>query len=137
DANNHFRVAVPERNAAVLNTDRTPTILTLMGRDDFNVEDLEASLRKATRPDCYFSARISSLCARIFRTKLYANITMLGVAYQRGLIPVSLEALKEGIRHTIKADFKKNLRAFDVGRKLVSHPALFWERDPAPSLART
>lgn len=137
DANQPFRVAVPGRTAAVVNTDRTPTIPMLMGRDDFRVEDLEAALRKATRPDCYFSARISSLCERIFGTKLYANITMLGVAYQRGLIPVTLEALKEGIRNTIKADFKKNLRAFDVGRKLVSHPELFWDSEPAPSLART
>lgn len=137
DANQPFRVAIPEKTAAVVNTDRTPTIRTLMGKDGFRVEDLETSLRKATRPDCYFSARISSLCERIFGTKLYANITMLGVAYQRGLIPMSLEALKEGIRNTIRADFKKNLRAFEVGRKLVSNPELFWEQDPAPSLART
>jgi len=67
---------------------------------------------------------------------------MLGIAYQLGLIPVSLEALKEGIRHTIRADFRKNLRAFDVGRKLVSRPDLF--ADPfgeqptsSRSLART
>jgi indolepyruvate ferredoxin oxidoreductase len=50
---------------------------------------------------------------------------------------VTLDAIKDGIRHTIKADFKENLRAFDVGRKLVSHPELFWESEPAPSLART
>jgi indolepyruvate ferredoxin oxidoreductase len=137
DANQPFRVASPERTAAVVNIDRTPTIRALMGLDDFRVEDLEAGLRKATRPDSYFSARISSLCERIFGTKLYANITMLGVAYQRGLIPMSLEAVKEGIHNTIRADFKKNLRAFDVGRKLVSHPELFGEREPAPSLART
>ncbi|MEP0843602.1 MAG: 2-oxoacid:acceptor oxidoreductase family protein, partial [Phycisphaerae bacterium] len=137
DANQPFRVALPQRTAAVVNTDRTPTIRTLMGKDAFRVEELEAALRAATRPDCYFSARISSLCERIFGTKLYANITMLGVAYQRGLIPLSLEALKEGIRNTIRADFKKNLRAFEVGRKLVSNPELFWEVEPAPSLART
>jgi indolepyruvate ferredoxin oxidoreductase len=137
DANQSFRVASPQRTAAVINTDRTPTIRTLMGLDNFRVEDLESSLRKATRSDSYFSARISSLCERIFGTKLYANITMLGVAYQRGLVPISLEAIKEGIRNTIRADFKKNLRAFDVGRKLVSHPELFGDREPAPSLART
>jgi indolepyruvate ferredoxin oxidoreductase len=123
---------------AVINTDRTPTIRTLMGRDGFSVDELEGTLRSATRAEQYFSARISSLCERIFGTKLYANITMLGVAYQRGHIPVSLEAMKEGIRRTIRADFKKNLRAFDIGRKLVSHPELFTEHLPrGDSLART
>ena len=62
DANQSFRVATPQRTAAVINTDRTPTIRTLMGLDDFRVEELEAMLRKATRPDCYFSAT-SPRCA--------------------------------------------------------------------------
>jgi len=132
-----FRISSADRTAAVINTDRTPTIRTLMGLDEFKVDELERALRQATRSDRYFSARITSLCERIFGTKLYANITMLGVAFQRGLIPVSLEAMKEGIRNTIRADFKKNLRAFDIGRKLVSHPHLFAEHEPEPSLART
>ncbi len=141
NAREKFRVADPDRTATVVNTDASPTIRTLLGRDAINVEQLEATLRQVSRPGMYFSARISSLCERIFGTKLYANITMLGVAYQRGLIPVSLESLKEGIRQTIRADFKKNLRAFDVGRKLVSHPNLFADlfgEQAAPrSLART
>ncbi|MBP7936569.1 MAG: indolepyruvate ferredoxin oxidoreductase [Phycisphaerae bacterium] len=125
DAGQKFRVASPKRTAVVVNTDASPTIRTLMGRDEINVEYLELCLRKATRPDGYFAARVSLLCERIFGTKLYMNITMLGIAWQRGLIPVSLDALKEGIRGTIRADFKKNLRAFDVGRKLVCRPDLF------------
>src|SRR5690606_34316646 len=42
------------------------------------------------------------------------------------------DAMKEGIRKTIRADFKKNLRAFDLGRKLVSHPQLFADHSVAP-----
>ncbi len=125
DANAPFRVASRERTAAVVNIDRTPTIRTLMGLDAFEVDRLEKTLREATRPDRFFAARVSSLSERIFGTKLYANITMLGVAYQLGLIPVSLTAMKEGIRNTIRVDIKKNLRAFDVGRKLVCRPELF------------
>jgi len=70
---------------------------------------------------------VSSLCERIFGTKLYANIVMLGVAYQRGLVPVSLEAMRDGIRKSVRADLDKNLRAFDVGRKFVTNPELFGE----------
>jgi indolepyruvate ferredoxin oxidoreductase len=137
DPKTTFRVASPERTAAVVNTDPTPTIRMLIGNDSFRVDDLERTLRKAVRPDRFFTGRISSLCERIFGTKLYMNITMLGIAYQNGLIPVSLEAMKEGIRKTIRADFKRNLRAFDLGRKLVSHPELFTEGEIPVSLART
>jgi len=137
DPDKPFRVASPKRTAVVVNTDPTPTTRNLMGLDQTHPDELENILKNATRADRYFSTRISSLCERIFGTKLYANITMLGVAYQCGLIPVSLESLKDGIRHTIRADFRKNLRAFQVGRKLVSHPELFYEQEPTRTLAQT
>ncbi len=132
-----FRVASRDRTAAVVNTDKAPTVLTLIGQGDFDVDSLEQTLRGATHREKFFAHRISTLCERLFGTKLYANITMLGTAYQLGLIPVSLEAMKQGIRGTIRADFKKNMRAFNLGRKLVTNPELFAERKPPRTLART
>jgi len=142
DGKSPFRVADPSRTAAVVNTDPSPTIRTLMGLDGIGIDQLEADLKQATDPERYFSARIALLCERIFGTKLYSNITMLGIAYQRGLLPLSLTALQEGIREAISADFEKNLRAFDVGRKLVYRPDLFADlfgeqQAPSRSLART
>ncbi|MBI4578937.1 MAG: 2-oxoacid:acceptor oxidoreductase family protein [Planctomycetes bacterium] len=127
DASAPFRVADPRRTAVVVNVDCTPTILMLMGRENIDPDELQTALHRATRADRYFAARVSSLCERIFGTKLYVNIVMLGVAYQRGLIPVSLEAIRDGIRRSVRADLEKNLRAFDVGRKFVTNPELFGE----------
>ena len=143
DAKGKHRVASAQRTSVVVNTDPSPTIRALMGLDAIRVEELEADLRRISRADGYFSARVSLLCERIFGTKLYANITMLGIAYQRGLLPFPLRTLKEAIRRTVPADVTKNLRAFDVGRKLVSRPDLFEDlfgEQNAPgqrSLART
>jgi len=135
-----FRVASPDRTAAVVNVDPTPTIPVLLGRETIDPAALEQVLRRVTRPDRFLAVHVSSLCERIFGTKLYVNITMLGAAWQLGLIPVSLEAVREGIRQTIRADLDKNLRAFDVGRKLVCRPELFAElfdpEFPRRSLAR-
>jgi indolepyruvate ferredoxin oxidoreductase len=136
-----FLVASPERTAIVVNSDVAPTIRTLLGRDQSRPEEWEAALRRMARPGQFSSARVAALCERIFGTKLYVNLTMLGIAYQRGLIPLSLEAIQTGIRKTMKVDVEKNLRAFDVGRKLVSHPELFGEIfgevQESRSLART
>ena len=136
DGRQPFRVASPDQTATVVNLDKTPTTRMLMGLDDFDAGEMERTLRAVSRPDGFFGHPISSLCERIFGTKLYANLTMLGIAYQLGHIPVSLESIKEGIRHTIRADFKKNLRAFNLGRKLVTNPELFTERKPPRTLAR-
>lgn len=122
-----FRVAHPSRTAAILNADCTPTSLMLLGRQELDPDSLQDVLRKVTRPDRYFAASVSSLCERIFGTKLYVNIVMLGVAYQRGVIPVSMAAIRDGIRKSVRVDLDKNLRAFDVGRKFVTNPELFGE----------
>jgi hypothetical protein len=63
------------------------------------------------------------------------------VAYQRGLVPVSLESMRQAISKSVRADLEKNLRAFEVGRKFVTSPELFGEvfgeTRPSSSLART
>ncbi|HUW82293.1 MAG TPA: DUF6537 domain-containing protein [Phycisphaerae bacterium] len=133
-----FRVASPQHTAAVINADKTPTITTLIQEEDFDVGELDALLRRRTRADAYFTHRLSYQCERLFGTKLYANVAMLGVAYQKGLIPVSLDSMKAGILETVRqTDFKKNMRAFNLGRKLVTSPELFAVEKPSPSLART
>ena len=43
DPKGNLRVGSPEHTAAVVNSYKTPTILTLLGKDDFDVAELEAT----------------------------------------------------------------------------------------------
>src|SRR5687767_8766949 len=47
---------------------------------------------------------------------------MLGVAFQLGLIPVSAHSIAWAIKDSIKRDHRKNLKAFNIGRKLALEP---------------
>tara|TARA_Y100000739_G_C20572862_1_gene448658 strand:+ start:1 stop:1197 length:1197 start_codon:yes stop_codon:yes gene_type:complete len=49
---------------------------------------------------------------------IYANIIVLGASYQAGLVPLSVEALKQAIRLN-GANVDNNLKAFDLGRLWV------------------
>jgi indolepyruvate ferredoxin oxidoreductase len=131
-----FRVTSPDKTTAVLNIDKTPTILNLLNRHDFDPAELQKIIRGRTRSDGYFAHNITAICERLFGTKLYANLTMLGLAYQQGLIPVSLASIEWAITHSVKADFKKNMRAFNLGRKLAAHPDLFAESPAAKTIAQ-
>ncbi len=124
------RVGSPDKTVAILNTAKTPTILSLLGKDDFCVHTLEQTVRRYTRSDQYFSADISDYSERIFGTKLYANIIMLGVAYQRGQLPLSLASLEWAIHETMGAAAADNYTAFNIGRKLVIDSA---SQRPAPA----
>jgi indolepyruvate ferredoxin oxidoreductase len=117
------RVGSPDYTTAIINTHKTPTIMTLLGKHDFDPAELERVLRRYTKADAYFSANISEVSERLFGTQLYANIIMLGVAYQRGLLPLTLENIEWAIQATMGGAAADNLKAFNVGRKLVVAPA--------------
>ncbi len=125
DPRHPHRVASPDRTAAVVNTAKTPTILTLMGRENFSVDSLEGALRRYTHRGHYFGFNVGDLCERVLDSKLYANIMMLGIAYQKGYLPLKIEALERAIHRVVRQDVARNLRAFNIGRKIAVQPGLF------------
>ena len=125
DPRGRVRIATKERTAAVINTDKIHTIRGLMGEDDHDPEKLLELIRQHTRDDDYLARNISRICEKYLGSKLYANIMMLGFAFQKGLIPVSMHSMAWAIKDTISTDFRKNLYAFNMGRKLVVQPDLF------------
>ena len=52
----------------------------------------------------------------MFGSHLAVNLFMVGVAYQGGLIPLSLQAIEQAIRLN-EVDVEKNLQVFEWGRK--------------------
>jgi indolepyruvate ferredoxin oxidoreductase len=125
DPKHPYRVASPQHTAAVVNTAKSPTILSLMGREDFKIEDLETTLRAYTQPDHYSSFNVGDLCERVLDSKLYANIMMLGIAFQKGYLPLKFEAIEKAIGEITGAEKERNLRAFEIGRKIAVQPELF------------
>ena len=63
----------------------------------------------------------SDLAKATLGDSIYSNMMIFGAAWQRGLIPLSLEALQEAIRLN-GAAVERNLRAFELGRWAVTHP---------------
>jgi len=125
DPRGRTRVASRERTAAVINTDKVGTSRTLTCLDNFSPADLERLIREHTRQEDFLARNISRICEKYLGSKLYANIMMLGFAFQKGLIPVSMHSMAWAIKDTIRADFRKNLYAFNMGRKLVVQNDLF------------
>lgn len=135
DPNTNQQVGSPERTAAVVNSHKTPTILALLGQEDFDPAELEAVLRAHTRPGAWFGD-VSELSEASFGTKLYANIMMVGIAYQLGLLPLELSNLEWAIGTGLGSAVADNLEAFRLGRLVVVDPdavyaAAHIHREPA------
>jgi indolepyruvate ferredoxin oxidoreductase len=127
--NGTVRIGSPQRTVAVVNAYKTPTILTLLGKDDFNVAELENTLRRYTKSDEYFGLNVAGISEYFFGTKLYANVVMLGIAFQKGLLPLSLENIEWGLRETMGSSAGDNIKALHLGRKLVFEPELVHEHE--------
>ena len=115
-----FRIASSNRTAAVVNTAKTETITTLIGKDDFDPETLAEELQTYTNADAYFGTDLFTISEQLFGNKLYANMMLLGTAFQRQLIPVELEPLQLALKQMVPhADLDTNMKAFTVGRRLA------------------
>jgi indolepyruvate ferredoxin oxidoreductase len=131
DPREQFRIASPERTCAVLNSYRQPTVYTLLGREDFDPDALREDIFDQCRPEHSFAHNLSELCEQRLGSKLYANIMMLGVAYQLGFIPVSARSIAWAIKDSIRREHRKNLKAFNIGRKIALEPRAL-PRKPTP-----
>lgn len=114
----HGRVARPllgpKRSRVVVSTDVSPTgrfVLNTETRDD--PAAMLASVRAVTREVVALPA--ARTIERDFGDLIFLNIYLLGAAFQRGLIPMSREALRRAIELN-GAAVPKNLAAFEAGR---------------------
>jgi indolepyruvate ferredoxin oxidoreductase len=115
--------AAPDRSVAVVSTSAVPT-----GRMVIDVAErfpeLASQLDKidaATRAPHNLYLDAQQLSERLFGDHMMTNTLVLGAAYQRGMVPVSADALERAIRLN-GAAVEKNLAAFAWGRAVVAAP---------------
>jgi indolepyruvate ferredoxin oxidoreductase len=88
--------------------------------------------RLASACKAYDGCPAARIAAHRFGDTLYANMIMLGFAWQKGLVPVSSRALYRAITlNGVAAD--QNLQAFEAGRIAAHDPAARAPRPAAPT----
>lgn len=132
----HLRVGSAEYTGAFVNLYKTQTIRSLMGIDHFSMASLESLLKRYTKPEKYFGFDFSTLSEKFLGSRLYANLVMLGTAFQKGLLPLKLESIYAAMQETVQSDLKKNMVAFNLGRRVALHPDEF-RLDLEPTFQKT
>ncbi len=113
----------PERARVVGNLAEVPTAdFVLRGQADLQAGERRRALRaRAGKGHCsFFDA--TALAKALFGDSVYANLMVLGQAWQQGLIPLSLEAIERAIQlNGVKVE--QNRQAFAAGRLVAADPA--------------
>jgi len=115
--------AAPERTVAVVSTSAVPTGRMVVDTAE-RYPELAAQLDRVeavTRSEHNLYLDAQRLSERLFGDHMMTNTLALGAAFQRGMLPVSRDALEDAIRLN-GAAVEKNLAAFAWGRAVVAAP---------------
>ncbi|MCW8945309.1 MAG: indolepyruvate ferredoxin oxidoreductase family protein, partial [Sedimenticola sp.] len=105
----------PERTSAVVNSHQTMTSGFIKQKDlTFPGSELQSQLNKTTQESHFIEA--TKLAESLLGDAIGANLFMVGFAWQKGYLPLSLEALKKAIELN-GVSIEDNLRALLWGRR--------------------
>ncbi len=117
----------------VLNTAAMPTGDLVLNRDaDLRIDTRVGAIAAAIGAGNLSPLDANALAEKLLGDSVFANVMMLGFAWQKGLIPVSDAALKQAILLNGVA-IPANTRAFDMGRIMAHSPDAL--TTPAPVTA--
>ena len=122
-ANESASTLQPERSRAVVNTNVVPTAAFQFNRDAVpRSERLDAALRERIGEHAVFAADASSVARALLGNDIGANLFLVGVAVQCGLLPLSIEAIQQAVRLN-GAAVDLNLTALALGRSFAVDPS--------------
>jgi indolepyruvate ferredoxin oxidoreductase len=134
----NLRMAHPRRTVAVVSTSEVQTA-SMIGRQSARFRAVDSAIAAIDRRtdgqrNVYLDAQ--TLAQTLFGDHMASNMIVLGAAWQRALIPISLEAIDKAIRLN-GVLVEHNLAAFGWGRAAVNDPdsvaALAATPQPAPA----
>ncbi|MEJ8574603.1 indolepyruvate ferredoxin oxidoreductase family protein [Microbaculum marinum] len=116
-------LSAPDRTRAILNADIAPTAeFVLHQTQSYNPYRLSRTIREAVAGAD--KANFARLAETVLGDAIFANMMLVGFAWQKGLIPVRLGAIEKAIRlNGAAAD--ANIRAVAAGRLLAERKDLF------------
>lgn len=118
----------------VLNEAEMPTADVVLNRDaNLRVSDRVNAIGGVVGMQNVSTVNANALAETCFGNSVFANIILLGMAWQRGLVPVSIEAMMRAIELNEVA-IDQNKAAFGVGRLLFAKPQAL-ERWVSPASA--
>lgn len=120
-----------ERTRAVINTTLTPVADFVRNRDlDFKELAVQKAIAARTMKDGRFPLPATGLATALMGDSIATNMFILGYAWQKGLIPLSLDSIKEAITLN-KVAIDNNLRTLHWGRA-AAHDLALIEKLVAP-----
>ncbi len=111
-----------DRTQAVVNTFIAPAAAQAADPElAFDSENILANVKSRVDTGQSVFTNVTDLAYGLLGNKVYANIFMLGIAFQKGLIPLEFNSIRQAIELNDKA-VEENISAFNWGRRYALDP---------------
>jgi indolepyruvate ferredoxin oxidoreductase len=129
-----LRVAHESRTHAIANSGEFAVEASLgtMAGGALSRGRIAAALGAVTRHEHATVEDFAAACRAWFHTDRVTDLAMLGLAYQRGYVPVTLEHIETAVRRVEQAGFGRSMEAFQFGRRLAVDGRLLSRPTPSP-----
>ncbi|WP_346894730.1 indolepyruvate ferredoxin oxidoreductase family protein [uncultured Roseibium sp.] len=117
-----------EVTRAFANSRVAPTAEFVMRQTlSFDEIRMDKALKEASK--AYLGMDAAGIAEKLLGDAIYANMILVGMAYQSGALPISAQAI-EGALHLNRAAVDANIQAFRAGRILAASPDLVLDHLP-------
>ncbi len=117
-----LRVASAERTAAIVNRGELDDQFEESSAEA--IRALQETIASVTLAEHTVAAPFAAATRARFLTERVTDLVLLGFAYQRGLVPVTFEAIDAAVRGLEARGYGRSVDAFDQGRRLAADPRL-------------
>jgi indolepyruvate ferredoxin oxidoreductase len=119
----NLATASRDRTVAVINSDLVPTIDSIRNRQPLSGPgQMLDQVNSVTNRGRNIFVDANRLAEGLFGSHMAVNLFMTGIAYQGGLIPISLDAMQKAIEWN-GVEIERNLQFFAWGRKYYEDAA--------------
>ncbi len=131
DGSHHVSIGSPGYTSAIVSSAKNQTLETIQGTSDFEPDELRAEIARFIKPDGLVYEDVEQVAERFCGHSRYLNVLMLGMAWQRGWVPLGRASLMDALATTVPGgELETNRLAFELGRQLVTNRSLLIAPEP-------
>ena len=135
DGRHHISVANPQNTRCVTSNAKNQTLESIMDKSDFDPAQIEKELESYLLPKGLSCLDVNKAAEMYCGHGRYLNTILLGIAWQRGWLPLSFESIEDALSQILSKDeLQTNLLAFGIGRKIVLEPEAVFRQDKKKTL---
>jgi len=122
DPDGPFRVASPSRTSIFANTGLFEDELDRIDDQEEAAEVIHDHLKKGGSHQAVLTSDLTGVCRFRFHNERLSDFVLLGLAWQAGRIPLSLDAMHRGIQNVEARGWARLAEAFEYGRSAWLDP---------------